>query len=105
MKKKKLIYFADFTHDGLVLSSNVFPLSIGLIAAFLIKKRPGNFDVELFKYPDDFSSAFEIQKPDVVAFANYSWNFYLSYEYARVIKQFYPEITVIFGGPNYGLCC
>jgi radical SAM superfamily enzyme YgiQ (UPF0313 family) len=103
MKKKKLIYLVDLTHNGLVLSSNVFPLSIGLITAYLIKKRPEDFDVELFKYPGDFSSAFERQKPDVVAFANYSWNFYLSYEYARVIKRLYPEIPVIFGGPNYGL--
>jgi radical SAM superfamily enzyme YgiQ (UPF0313 family) len=103
MKKKTLIYLADLTHRGLVLSSNVFPLSIGLIAAYLINKRPDDFEVELFKYPDDFSAAFDKRKPDLVGFANYSWNFHISYEYARIIKNLWPEIPIVFGGPNYGL--
>jgi hypothetical protein len=54
---KKIIYLADLTHRGMVLSSNVFPLSIGLIAAYLIKSRPDEYEVELFKYPEDFSAA------------------------------------------------
>jgi len=103
MKKKTLIYLADLTHRGLVLSSNVFPLSIGLIAAYLIKNRPGDFEVELFKYPEDLSAAFDKRKPDIVGFANYSWNFHISYEYCRVIKKLWPDMPVVFGGPNYGL--
>lgn len=103
MKTRKLIYLADLTHRGLVLSSNVFPLSIGLIAAYLMHHRPDDFEVELFKYPEDFSAAFEARKPDIAAFANYSWNFHLSYEHARIIKTLCAEIPVIFGGPNYGL--
>ncbi len=103
MKRKTLIYLADLTHRGLVLSSNVFPLSIGLIAAYLIKKRPNDIEVELFKYPEDLSAAFDKRKPDIVAFANYSWNFHISYEYARVIKKLWPDMSVVFGGPNYGL--
>lgn len=100
---KKVIYLADLTHRGLILSSNVFPLSIGLIAAYLLKKRPDSFDVTLFKYPEDLSAAIEKRKPDVVGFANYSWNFHISYEYTRVIKKLWPDIPVVFGGPNYGL--
>jgi len=103
MSAKKLVYLADLTHKGLVLSSNVFPLSIGLLAAYLINKRPEDFEVELFKYPEDFSSAIERRKPDIVAFANYSWNFHLGYQYAKIIKKLYPEVLIVFGGPNYGL--
>lgn len=103
MTKKTLIYLADLTHRGLVLSSNVFPLSIGLIAAYLIDKRSESVEVELFKYPEDLSAALEKRKPDVMAFANYSWNFHISYEYSRVIKRLWPNIPVVFGGPNYGL--
>ncbi|MDC0422962.1 cobalamin-dependent protein [Methylophilaceae bacterium] len=103
MAAKKLIYLADLTHKGLVLSSVVFPLSIGLIAAYLINKRPEDFEIELFKYPDDLSSAIEKRKPDVVAFANYSWNFHLGYQFAKIIKKLYPKIITVFGGPNYGL--
>ncbi len=100
---KKTIYFADLTHQGLVLSSNVFPLSIGLIAAYLLDRRPEKYAVELFKYPSDLSNAFDKKVPDVVAFANYSWNFQLGYQYVRQIKKIWPEVVVIFGGPNYGL--
>jgi radical SAM superfamily enzyme YgiQ (UPF0313 family) len=103
MKKKILIYFADLTHKGAVLSSNVFPLSIGLIASYLLEKHSENIQVELFKYPEDFNSALEKRTPDIVAFANYSWNFRLSYEYVRIIKRVWPDITIVFGGPNYGL--
>jgi radical SAM superfamily enzyme YgiQ (UPF0313 family) len=103
MKKKTVIYLADLTHRGLVLSSNVFPLSIGLIAAYLIKKRPNDFDIELFKYPEDLSSAIEKKKPDIIGFANYSWNFHISYEFTRVIKKIWPDLPIVFGGPNYGL--
>ena len=103
MANKKIIYLADLTHKGLVLSSSVFPLSIGLLAAYLISKRPDDFEVELFKYPDDLSTAIEKRKPDLIAFANYSWNFQIGYEYTKLIKELYPEIPVIFGGPNYGL--
>lgn len=97
------IYLADLTHDGLLLSSNVFPLSIGLIAAYFAHHRAEKADVELFKYPGDFSEALERKAPRIVGFANYSWNFALSREYARQIKKLWPETIIVFGGPNYGL--
>ncbi|MBI1206611.1 MAG: radical SAM protein [Azospirillum sp.] len=103
MARKLTIYLADLTHNGLVLSSNVFPLSIGLIAAYLLKNRGHEVDIELFKYPEDFSRALERKTPDLVGFANYSWNFNLSYHYTKIIKQLWPNTTVVFGGPNYGL--
>ncbi|MBS0546249.1 MAG: cobalamin-dependent protein [Proteobacteria bacterium] len=103
MERKKRIYLADLTHKGLVLSSNVFPLSIGLIGGYLLEQRPGQADVQLFKYPEDFSAALEKQVPDIVGFANYSWNFHLEYQYAKLIKKLWPKTVVVFGGPNYGL--
>lgn len=103
MVLKRTIYLADLTHKGLVLSSNVFPLSIGLVAAHLLQQRPGQADVQLFKYPEDFSRALETHAPDIVGFANYSWNFQLEYQYAKLIKKLWPKTIVVFGGPNYGL--
>lgn len=103
MKKTRSIYFADLTHKGLVLSSNVFPLSIGLVGAYLLKNRPDLVRIELFKYPEDLSEAIEARPPDLVAFANYSWNFHLGYQFAKVIKNVWPNTVIVFGGPNYGL--
>lgn len=97
------IFLADLTHDGMILSSNVFPLSIGLVAAYLIEKRGPQVDVELFKYPDDFSNALLRNQPSIVGFANYSWNSALSRAYAEQIKAQWPETVIVFGGPNYGL--
>lgn len=102
-KMKKIIYLADLTHTGPVLSSNVHPLGVGLVGAYLLKEMPGDVEVELFKLPDDLRDAFERKKPDLVGFSNFSWNQNLSYEFARNIKKKYPEIPVVFGGPNYDM--
>lgn len=103
MTNKHKIFLADLTHDGLVLSSNVFPLSIGLVAAYLLDRKPGLAEVELFKYPHDLSAALERETPAVVGFANYSWNFAISRAYAKQIKALWPDTVIVFGGPNYGL--
>jgi len=101
--RKTLIYLADLTHRGLILSSNVFPLSIGLVAGYLLQSRPDETEIELFKYPEDLSAALDARRPDIVGFANYSWNVNVSYSYAKVIKSIWPDTAVVFGGPNYGL--
>lgn len=101
--EKKLIFLADLTHTGTVISSNVHPLGVGLIAAYLLKNFPDDIEVELFKYPDDLSSALEKRRPHIMGFANYSWNLNLSYEYAKRVKRHYPDTVIIFGGPNYGV--
>ncbi len=99
---KKLIYFADLTYDSNVLSSNVHPFGIGLLAAYLLDKLGDDIEIELFKYPQDLLSALERKTPDMIGFSNYSWTLYLSYEIAQKVKKTHPETVVIFGGPNYG---
>ncbi|PYV09158.1 MAG: hypothetical protein DMG07_23865, partial [Acidobacteria bacterium] len=42
-------------------------------------------------------------KPEVVAFSNYSWNRNLSIGIATEIKRRDPSTLIIFGGPNYPL--
>jgi radical SAM superfamily enzyme YgiQ (UPF0313 family) len=97
------IYLVDLTHDGMILSSNVFPLSVGLIGAYLKEQRGSQVEIELFKYPDDFSDALLKAQPDIVGFAHYSWNSGLSRAYAAQIKARWPNTIIVFGGPNYGL--
>ena len=38
----------------------------------------------------------------IIGFSNYSWTCNLGQEYARRIKERFPEVVVVFGGPNYG---
>lgn len=97
------IFLADLTHVGESLSSNVFPLGVGLVGACLKENLETKVEVELFKYPGDLAQRVEESVPTLVGFSNYSWNCNISYDYARKIKERHPEVIVIFGGPNYGL--
>ena len=64
---------------------------------------PDQVDVKIFKFSSDLSAALENETPQIMGFANYSWNFRLSYEYVKRIKKKHPEVVIIFGGPNYEL--
>ena len=100
---KSLIYLSDLTYTGRVMASNMMPLGIGLIGAYLLRARPRDVEIELFKYPGDLSQALSRRLPRVIGFASYTWNCDLAYEYATRIKRHSPETVVVFGGPNYGL--
>ena len=98
---KKLIAFCDLAYTGAGMSSNAFPYAVGIIASHLKKKFADEIDVELFKYPDDFTKYLEKNTPKFICFTNYSWTFDLSHEFAKQIKKKHPETISIFGGPNY----
>ena len=100
------VFLCDLTHiQGESVSSNVFPLGVGLLAAYVSKSDIGDhFSFELFKYPDDLASRLATHRiPKIVGFANYSWSLELSVAFARAIKVASPDTIVVFGGPNYGL--
>jgi radical SAM superfamily enzyme YgiQ (UPF0313 family) len=99
---KTLIYLADLTHTGNVISSNYFPLASGLIGSILLQEMPDIVEIEIFKYPNDLSDAIARKMPKIVGFTNYSWNCNLAYEYAKRIKELSPDTIIVFGGPNYG---
>jgi radical SAM superfamily enzyme YgiQ (UPF0313 family) len=99
---KKLVYLADLTHTGQIVSANVHPLGIGLIAAYAKQELGENVEVQLFKYPEDLGRALDERIPDIMGFSNYSWNFNLGYAFAERVKRAAPETAVVFGGPNYG---
>lgn len=85
----------------MIVASNVMPLGIGLIGAN-IKHEILDSEVELFKYPNDLDRALSRRTPEVVGFSNYSWSCNVGMEYARRIKQRWPHVVIIAGGPNYG---
>jgi len=101
--EKTLIYMADLSHTGQVVSANVHPLGIGVIAAYALKEHSTSVEIELFKYPEDLAQALENRPPDIMGFANYSWNLNIAYDFAQRIKLKHPEVVIVFGGPNYGL--
>jgi radical SAM superfamily enzyme YgiQ (UPF0313 family) len=95
------VYLCDLTHTGQQIALNCMPLGVGCIAARTKLELGDAADVELFKYPHDLIGRLLEAPPRVVGFANYIWNFDLSYSIARHIKTTHPDTVVVFGGPNY----
>ena len=98
------VSFAEFTHTGKGIDTLVIsPLGAGQVAANAIKHLGSEIDVELFKYPEDFSSFLDKKTPDIAGFSNFTWNLNLSHEFAKKIKKHSPKTITVFGGPNYPL--
>lgn len=97
----KLIAFCDLTHTGQTVCANAFPLGAAMVAAYAKQELGEKIELEIFKYPDDFSQYLGKYLPDIAAFSSYSWNNNLGYEYACRIKKFSPNTVIIFGGENF----
>jgi len=95
------IAFADLAYTNQGISSISFPYGVSLIAAYTKKIFNEEFDLNIFKYPEDLKEYIEKEKPSIVCFSNFSWTLDISYSFAKKIKEHMPETIIIFGGPNY----
>ncbi|HIJ85845.1 MAG TPA: hypothetical protein HPQ00_16800 [Magnetococcales bacterium] len=98
-----LVTFADLTHTGKTVDANFFPLGIAMVASYAKARLGEAVEVEIFKYPVDFSNFLEKRIPDVACFSNFSWNMNLQHHFATCLKKRHPDTVVIFGGPNFPL--
>ncbi len=99
--RPKRVFLCDLTHVSQIIASEIFPLNIGYVGTYCKKVFGDQIDVSLFKYPNDLIEAFKSGPPDLIGFSSYIWNIDLGYSFAERIKQSYPEIPIVFGGPNY----
>jgi radical SAM superfamily enzyme YgiQ (UPF0313 family) len=95
------VAFADLTHTGKVVDANYTPLSVGYIAAYATTQLPGQITPRLFKYPAVFAHYLKQSSARIACFSNYMWNERLQCEFAVRLKQRRPDVTTVFGGPNY----
>ncbi len=95
------IYLADLTHMGVGIATEAFPLNIGLIGSYAIKKFGNEIEVSFFKYPEDLREAIDRRAPHVLGCSNYTWNSNLSYYFLELVKSIDPKILTVFGGTNY----
>lgn len=98
---KDKIFLADLTHTGNGFSALTFPLGTAFVASYAQKMLGDQYTFDLFKFPNDLTRSIVASPPVVLGFANYSWNLELSYKIASWAKSQYPDITVVFGGPNF----
>lgn len=95
------VSFADLTHMGQVVAANTTPLGITMVAAYAKQELEGEIDLEVFKYPDDFSQYLDSNTPTIACFSAYCWNISLGHEFARRLKTVSPQTIIVFGGPNF----
>jgi radical SAM superfamily enzyme YgiQ (UPF0313 family) len=98
------------TKVGLVQIGEMFgdqyylPYSIGLLQAYAQKhlKRPEKFDFLLPIYKNvKIAAAVEyLSDAEIVFFSVYVWNFQISLELAKCIKQKNKSAVIVFGGPQ-----
>ena len=85
-------------------NQNYLPLSVGMLQAYAQRhlSHPDRYAFLLPVYtriPAD-EAARQLIDADVVFFSTYVWNFRISLEVAKIVKQRRPETIVVFGGPH-----
>jgi radical SAM superfamily enzyme YgiQ (UPF0313 family) len=96
-----LVTFADLTHTGKIIDANQFPLAVGFVSAFAKNTLKDEVDVKIFKFPKVFAKFLEENEPKIACFSNYMWHEQLNAQFASRIKQHYPDVVTVFGGPNF----
>lgn len=98
---KKGIWISDLTHTTQGISAATFPLGASFVYSYAKKTFKEEFDLKLFKFPEDLSEELKKGFPKLLCFSNFSWNLELSYKFASVVKSVDPNVIVVMGGPNF----
>lgn len=103
MKEPIKIYLGDLTYDTVALSTEVFPLNIGYIAAYCKSRFGSDVDITLFKYIDELEKAIRNEPPTILGLSNYAWNQRVDIEMFRILASLNPNSLKVLGGPNLPL--
>lgn len=85
-------------------NQNYLPYSVGLLQAYaqkyLTDRNKFEFLLPIYKRIPIESGVNKLADAHIIFFSVYVWNFKLSLEMARQIKQKKPEVLIVFGGPH-----
>jgi len=95
------IYLGDLTYDTVTLATEAFPLNVGLIASYCIKRFGSDVEITLFKYIDDLDKAIHESPPTILGLSNYCWSHNVSTEMFRMLAKTNPFALTVWGGPNF----
>ncbi len=100
------VFLADLVHNLVAGSNNVsgdqdytVPLNVASVAAYAIHNFRGDLDVRVFKFPNQLLDAIEEETPAILGLSNYGWNTDLNKQIGRKLKEKYPELVIVMGGP------
>ena len=101
------IFLADLVHnhhagDNQISGSEDFvvPLNVGNLSSFIKSQLNDVVDIKIFKYPKDLLDALKTIQPDIIGFSSYIWNAELNIKLVNYIKELYPNIVIVLGGPT-----
>ena len=95
------IFLGDLTYDTIGMSTEVFPLNIGYIAAYCTKRFGSKVDITLFKYIDELEKSIHENPPDVLGLSNYVWCHRIGLEMFDLVHSQNPNVITVWGGPNF----
>jgi putative methyltransferase len=95
------VYLADLAHTySLPDSALTVPLNVGYIKAYAIEQLGSNVEIRLFKHPEKLLAAVYDDAPDVLGLSNYGWNEQINLHLGRYLREKYPDMLIVAGGPN-----
>ena len=104
MKKKISFVSVNFQQGPTHLNAFYLPYSVGLLWSYVSQFTEVTELYELGEMlwrRDDIDVAVEkLADADIVGFSTYIWNRNYNYKLAKTIKQLYPHILIVFGGPE-----
>ena len=94
--------FSSLSHNYACNGPFTHPLNLGYLSSYAKKyfKNPDALDIRLFVYPNDVLDEIK-NPPDVLGLTSYTWNDNLNLEILKYVKNKYPKIATIMGGPNF----
>lgn len=100
MKKNVYLIQPTFMNNSVVH----FPYAIGSLASYAWSFNDicDNYNLKgIFYLRDNLSQIVDtLEKPFLIGFSNYVWNFEYNKALAEMIKSSYPECIIVFGGPQ-----
>ena len=95
-----IIYIADLANELLEIDNKSIPIGIGFVASYCKKKFGQNVDVKIFRTFKPLWDQVQVAPPDVLGLGSYDWNYNLSLNTAKRIKEINPKCLVVLGGAN-----
>ena len=95
------IWLTDLTYTQQTIASDTIPGAVSMIAEYVSKEFHKQIEFEIFKFPEELIKAFNNHCPDIFGCSNYVWNSSLSLLFCKRIKELYPKVITVMGGPNF----
>jgi len=93
------IYLADLANDFVSIDNKSIPIGIGYVGAYC-KQQFKDASVLPFRTLKPLIEKVRKDPPDVVGFSSYDWNYNLTLNAAKLIKNECPKCMIVLGGAN-----